>query len=78
MEFCFEIDSNLNLDIDECENIRLKLRHADLLLGIVYRHPQSNVKLFTDQLNKRLEQLKVFTIHNLFSRRHEYQFISCH
>ena len=63
-ELRFEIVSNLNLDIDGCDNIWLKLCHADLLLGVIYRHPRSNVKLFTYQLNKRLELLK--NIQSLF------------
>ena len=57
-ELRFNILFNLSLDIDGCENIWIKLCHSDLLLGVIYRHPRSNVKLFTDQLNKTLEQLK--------------------
>ena len=37
-ELHFKIVSNLNLDIDGCKNIWLKLHHADLL-GVIYRHP---------------------------------------
>ena len=57
-ELRFEIVSNLSLDIDECENSFLKLCHADLL-GVIHHHPRSNIKLFTNQFNKRLEQLKI-------------------
>ena len=56
-ELRFNILFNLSLDIDGCENIWFKLCHSDILLGVIYRHPRSN-KLFTDQLNKTLEQLK--------------------
>ena len=52
-ELRFEIVSNLSLDIAGCENIWHKLCHAELLLGVIYRHPRSNVELFTDQLNNR-------------------------
>ena len=56
-ELRFAIVSNLSLDIDGCENIWFKLCNANLLLGVIYRHLRSSVKLFTDQLNTRLEQL---------------------
>ena len=59
----FNILFNLSLDIDGCENIWIKLCHSDLFLGVIYRHPRSNVKLFTDQLNKTLEQLKTFKVY---------------
>ena len=62
-ELRFNIFFNLRLDIDGCENIWLKLCHSDLLLGVIYRHPRSNVKLFTNQLNKTLEQLKTFKVY---------------
>ena len=62
-ELRFEIVSDLNLDNDGCENILLKLCHADLLLGVIYRDPRSNVKLCTDQLNKRIEQLKITKVY---------------
>ena len=62
-ELRFEIVSNLSLDIDGCENIWLKLYYADLLLGVIYCHPRSNVKIFSDQLNKRLEQLKISEVY---------------
>ena len=63
-ELRFNILFNLSLDIDRCENIWLKLCHSDLLLGVIYRHPLiSNVKLFTDQLNKTLEQLKTSKVY---------------
>ena len=62
-EFRFEIVSNLSLDIDRCENIWLKLHYADLLLGVINQHLRSNVKLFTKQLNKRLNQFKIFKVY---------------
>ena len=37
--------------------------HANLFLGVVYRRPRCNVKLFTDQLNKRFEQLKISKVY---------------
>ena len=49
-ELRFNILFNLSLDIDGCENTWLKLCHSDLLLGVIYRHPRSNVKLLADQL----------------------------
>ena len=62
-ELRFNILFNLSFDIDGCENIWIKLCHSDLLLGVIYRHPRSNVKLFTDQLNKTLEQLKTSKVY---------------
>ena len=62
-ELRFNILFNPSLDIDGCENIWIKLCHSDLLLGVIYRHPRSNVKLFTDQLNKTLEQLKTSKVY---------------
>ena len=38
-------------------------RYADLLRDVIYRHPRSNVKLFTDQFNKILEQLKISKVY---------------
>ena len=62
-ELLFNILFNLSLDIDGCENMWLKLYYSDLLLGVIYRHSRSNVKLFTDQLNKTLEQLKTSKVY---------------
>ena len=57
-ELRIEIASNLSLNIDGCENMWIKLCHLDIILGVIYRHPKSNVKHFVDELNKTLEQLK--------------------
>ena len=62
-ELRIEIVSNLSLNIDGCENMRMKLCHLDIILGVIYRHPKSNAKLFVDQLNKTLEQLKTTKVY---------------
>ena len=36
----------------------IKLCHLVIILGVIYRHPKSNVNLFVNELNKILEQLK--------------------
>ena len=58
-ELRIEIASNLSLNIDGCENMWIRLCHLDIILGIIYSHPKNNVKLFVDELNKTLEQLKI-------------------
>ena len=62
-ELRIEIVSNLSLNIDGCENMWIKLCHLDIILGVIYRHPKSNVKLFVDELNKTLEQLKTTKVY---------------
>ena len=62
-ELRIEIVWNLSLNIDECENMRIKLCHLDIILGVVYRHPKSNPKLFVDELNKTLKQLKTTKVY---------------
>ena len=37
--------------------------HLDIILGVIYRHPKSNAKLFVDELNKTLEQLKTTKVY---------------
>ena len=34
-----------------------------IFLGVIYRHPKSNAKLFVDELNKTLEQLKTTKVY---------------
>ena len=41
----------------------IKLCHLDIILGVIYRHPKSNAKLFVDELNKTLEQLKTTKVY---------------
>ena len=62
-ELRIEIVSNLSLNIDGCENMWIKLCHLDIILGVIYRHPKSNVKLFVDELNKTSEQLKTTKVY---------------
>ena len=35
----------------------------DFILGVIYRHPKSNAKLFVDELNKTLKQLKTTKVY---------------
>ena len=62
-ELRIEIVSKLNMNIDGCENMWIKLCHLDIILGVIYRHPKSNAKLFVDELNKTLEQLKTTKVY---------------
>ena len=62
-ELRFESVSDLSLNIDGCENVWIKLYHLDIILGVIYRHPKSNAKLFVDELNKTLEQLKTTKVY---------------
>ena len=41
----------------------IKLCYLDIILGVIYRHPKSNVKLFVDELNKIFEQLKTTKVY---------------
>ena len=41
----------------------IKLCHLDIILGVIYQHPKSNVKLFVDELNKTSEQLKTTKVY---------------
>ena len=38
--------------------MKIELCHLDIILGIICRNPKNNVKLFVDEPNKTLEQLK--------------------
>ena len=58
-----EIVSNLSLKIDKCETMCIKLFYLDIILGVIYRHPKSNVKLFVDELDQTLEQLKTTKVY---------------
>ena len=62
-ELRIEIVSNFSLNIDGCENMWIKICHLNIILGVVYRHPKSNLKLFVDELNKTLEQLKTTKVY---------------
>ena len=53
-----EIMSKLILNIDECENIWLKLIQTDLVISAIYRYPKNIVTLFLEQLKNKLENLK--------------------
>ena len=41
----------------------IKLCHLNIIFGVIYRHPKSNAKLFVDELNKTLEQLKTTKVY---------------
>ena len=42
--------------------MRIKLCHLDIILGIIYRHPKSNAKIFVDE-NKTLGHLKTTKVY---------------
>ena len=51
-----DIISNPGLDIIGCENLWIKLNCPDVIIGLIYRHPKNDVKLFLQKLNRSLEQ----------------------
>ena len=40
------ITSNPDLDIIRCENLSIKLNCPDVIIGLIYRHPKNDIKLF--------------------------------
>ena len=66
--FNAEIISSFYLDITGCENIWLKMNCLNIVVGVMYRYPSNNTKLFLEQLNENLELLnnaKLYLIGNL-------------
>lgn len=53
-----DIISKFHLNTDGCENLWIKINAVDMILGVIYRHPKSSIKLFLEELNKNLEQMK--------------------
>ena len=40
------------IDVDGCENVWLKLNSANIVIGVIYRHPKNSTKTFLESLNK--------------------------
>jgi len=54
----YSLLSNVHMDIDECENIWIKLLGSNLTIATIYRHPKNDLLSFMDVLNKNLEKFK--------------------
>ena len=57
--------NNLQLTVNECENIWIKLHDSDLIISTIYRHPKNDAEVFIDALNTNLEKIrsnKVFLV----------------
>ena len=51
---CLNADniSIIDIDIDECENLWIKVNDPDIVIELIYRHTTNNSKLFVKKLNK--------------------------
>ena len=61
----FSVLNNLQLTVNECENIWIKLHDSNLIISTIYRHPKNDAQVFIDALNTNLEKVrsnKVFIV----------------
>ena len=61
----FSVLNNLQLSVNECENIWIKIHDSNLIISTIYRHPKNNAQVFIDALNTNLEKVrsnKVFLV----------------
>ena len=61
----FSVLNNLQLTVNECENIWIKLHDSNLIISTIYRHPKNDALVFIDALNTNLEKVrsnKVFLV----------------
>ena len=61
----FSALSNLQLTVNECENIRIKLHDDNIIISTIYRHPKNDAQVFIDALNTNVENVrsnKVFLV----------------
>ena len=57
--------NNLQLTVNECENIRIKLDDSNLIISTIYKHQKNDARVFIDALNTNLEKVrsnKVFLV----------------
>ena len=43
--------------IDVLEDIWIKICLIDIFIGVIYRHPKNNIRVFLEKVNKNVEQL---------------------
>ena len=61
----FSVITNLQLTVNECENIWIKLHDSNVIISTIYRHPKNDAQVFIDALNTNLEKVrnnKVFLV----------------
>ena len=66
----FSVITNLQLTVNECENIWIKLHDSNIIISTIYRHPKNDAQVFIDALNTSLEKfrsinIKVFLVGDL-------------
>ena len=54
----FSVLNNLQLTVNECKNIWIKLHDSNLIISTIYRHPKNDARVFIDALNTNLEKVK--------------------
>ena len=54
----FSVLNNLQLTVNECENIWIKLHDSNLIISTIYRHPKNDPQVFIDALNTNLEKVR--------------------
>ena len=54
----FSVLNNLQLTVNECENIWIKLHDSNLIIRTIYRHPKNDEQIFIDALNTNLKKVR--------------------
>ena len=54
----FSVLNNLQLNVNECEKIWIKLHDSNLIISTIYRHPKNDAQVFIDALNTTLKKVK--------------------
>ena len=50
--------TDIQMDTDGCENIWIKIKDSNVIIGTIYRHPKNDLQKFIVELNTSLEKLK--------------------
>ena len=61
----FSVITDLQLTVNECENIWIKLHDSNVIISTIYRRPKNDAQVFIDALNTNLEKVrsnKVFLV----------------
>ena len=54
----FSVITNLQLAVNECENIWIKLHDSNVIISTIYRHPKNDAQVLIDALNTNLEKVR--------------------
>ena len=46
------------MDTDGCENIWIKIKDSNVIIGTIYRHPKNDLRKFITELNTSLEKIE--------------------